>query len=93
MKLPKLFNDENSKNKIDAYHYLNLSFNETKLKNPYFTGSDTKVPKNYSIHEESKYLKKCMNFVEKSSYEDKKYFYELYNSFFKDNCYTMFKKY
>ena len=93
MELPKLFNNENSKNKIDAYHFLNLSFNETKLKNPYFTGSDTDVPKNYSINEESKYLKRCINFVEKSDYEDKKFFYESYKNYFKDNSYTMFKKY
>ena len=89
MELPKLFKNENSKNKMDSFHYLNLSFNETKIKNPYFPPIGDDVPKNYSIVEESKFLKKCIAEAKKSNSKDKKYFYDLYENYFRENSYNV----
>lgn len=90
--LPKLFVSDESKNKFDAYHYLNLSFNEIKSKNPYFAGSDISLPKNYSIIEESKYLNKCINLIKKSDFKEKDNFYNIYKNFLESNNYILFKK-
>ena len=94
MELPKLFNNENSKYKIDAYHYLNLSFKESKTINPYFASEiHPNMPKNYSIIEESKYLNRCIDLIKKSNSEDKRYFYEVYKNYFENNEFTMFNNY
>ena len=89
--LPAFIVRNHSRHTVDAYHYLNLSFYETRVKNPYFPGSDNIMPKNYSIIEESSYLKKCINLIKISNSENKKYFYGIYKNYFKNNKYTLFK--
>ena len=90
MKLPKILNTNKLSYKNDAYNYLNLSFNKTKCRNPYFVEYRF-PPANMSIGEESKFLKKCINRIEESNEEDKRYFYAIYKNYFEINKFTMFK--
>lgn len=92
LQLPKILNSniDELKNKYEAYHFLNLTFNKTKNKNPYFA-EENFIPKNNSTLEQIKYLKKCIDLIEKSDSGDQKYYYELYENFFKKNKFTIFK--
>ena len=90
IELPEIPISDNSKYKTDAYNYLNLSFNKTKCPNPYFANNKY-LPKNMSISEESKYLKKCADLIAKSNIKDKVYFNNLYKKYIENNKYVMFR--
>jgi len=89
MKLPEISNKNELNYKNDAYNYLNISFKKTKSRNPYFAENKF-LPSNMSIGEESKFLKKCINLIEESNEEDKRYFYEVYKNYFENNKFIMF---